>query len=72
MNKLDRLIQKAKEVLSKAFGGYGEEPSFIEAFGLNPDDYIVPYPNGDYGYDDMQALRDGAAVAWDDYEEEDI
>ncbi|WP_160316184.1 hypothetical protein [Acetobacterium bakii] len=75
IQKLDNLLKiakqiKAKEVLSKAFGGFGEEPSFIEALGLNPEDYIAPYPNSDHGYDDMQALRDGVADAWDDYEVE--
>ena len=66
MNRIDRLICKAKNAISEFFYGYGAEPSFIEALGKEPDDYIGTYPNGDFGYDDLQALKDCVSEVWDD------
>lgn len=69
MDRLDRLLIRVQKVLSKKYEncGFGEEPSYIEALGLNPVDYIVPYPNGDHGYDDMKALRSIVKDVWADY-----
>lgn len=67
MNRLDRLLKKAKKVITSALYWFGEDSSFIEALGLNPDDYIVPYPNGNHGYDDMKALYSSVKDVWADH-----
>lgn len=72
MNRLDRLIKKAKKIISKTLNWFGEEPSFIEALGLNPDHYIVPYPNGEHGYDEMKALHSIVKDVWADHVEDPV
>jgi hypothetical protein len=74
MNRLDKLLKKAKEIISKTFEnwGFAEDASFIEALGLNPDHYIVPYPNGDHGYDEMKALHSIVKDVWADHVEDPV
>ncbi|MDO9492493.1 hypothetical protein [Acetobacterium sp.] len=72
MNRLDRLLKKAKKVITSALYWFGEDASFIEALGLNPDHYIVPYPNGDHGYDEMKALHSIVKDVWADHVEDPV
>jgi len=68
MRTLKRLIQRAKQLVSDTMYWFAMDGMFIEALGLDPEDYIVPYPNGEHGYDDLAALREITPVVWKDCE----
>ena len=43
MRTLKRLIQRAKQLITDTVYWFATDGLFIEALGLDPEDYIVPY-----------------------------
>ena len=64
MQRIDRLLKKAKAFFTSKLSCFAVDGNFIEALGLDPGKYIVNYPNGGQGYDDLKALRDVVPLVW--------
>ncbi|MGV8906391.1 MAG: hypothetical protein ACOH15_07320 [Acetobacterium sp.] len=63
MKTIDRLLIFAKKLISDKFS-FGCDGDFIEALGLDPEAYVVNYPDGGCGYDDIKALHDITESVW--------
>lgn len=71
MKLLDRLLLQARELLTAVGFDYDtDEDGFIEALGVDPENYRIDYPNGDHGYDMLKALNSIVPELWKDYEED--
>lgn len=66
MKGIDRLLKKAKRVLSElAISIFtGNEDGFMDALGVDLELYAVNIPDGSVGYDFLKALNDTSAADW--------
>jgi len=64
MKLIDKMLKIVKDMVTDRLYSFGVDSLFIEALGLDSDRYIVTYPNGDLGYDDMAALKDSVPLIW--------
>ena len=69
MNRLDRLLLKAKNVTSVIGWPYITDGEFIVALGLAPDDYKKVLPDGEVVYNIQKAGTDiTKSLDWNDEE----
>ena len=67
MKLIDRLLKQVKEILTaKNFNYDTNEDEFLEAMGVDPEQYCIYYPDGVHGYDVLKALNDIVPGLWDD------
>lgn len=71
MNRLDKLLLKARSKASVIGWPYITDISFIEALGLNPKKYEKVLPGGEVVYNMQRAGSDSVKlIDWDDEEGE--
>jgi len=71
MKLIDRLLMQAKAILTTLkFDFDTNEDEFLEALGVDPVEYRINYPGGEYGYDVLKALSDITPELWIDHDEE--
>jgi hypothetical protein len=64
---VDRLLKQVKEILTaKNFDYDTNEDGFLNALGVNPEQYRIDYPNGEHGYDVLKALYEVSEGLWDE------
>lgn len=68
MRRINKLITAARKMIADSFSTIFSfnDDGFIEALGLNLDDYEVKLKDGTVMYDADRALNDSVKEAWDD------
>ena len=70
INKLDRLLARARDKVSVIGWPYITDGEFIVALGLKPDDYKKVLPDGEVVYNIQKAGTDVTkSLDWNDEEE---
>ena len=66
MNRIDKLLSKAQELVCAAMEMLFplDKDGFLEALSVDKEKYAVELPDGSTGYDFLKALNDTAAEDW--------
>lgn len=71
MNKIDKLLLEARSRVSVVGWPYMSDLEFIEALGVNPDNYKKILPSGEVVYNMQRAGEDSVKfLNWDEEEGE--